>query len=172
MKLHIGVDRPKRAGAHSAVVTAANVDKHPLPDLLHGNERRVFITRKRGAPTKLPQPAHPPCGRGGRRQTRTANKSRVRALGRVRGGKAPVGIHQGALSRAAKERHAMRSRPGAGQRYLCRSHLLITAMPPSCTKNADKARDPDASDAQRPAMVFGMKLHIGVDSQNWRTAPW
>jgi IS5 family transposase len=42
MKLHIGVD--SRSGlAHSAVVTAANVhDKHPLPDLLHGNERRVY----------------------------------------------------------------------------------------------------------------------------------
>jgi IS5 family transposase len=42
MKLHIGVD--SRTGlAHRAVVTAANVhDKHPLPDLLHGNERRVY----------------------------------------------------------------------------------------------------------------------------------
>ena len=42
MKLHIGVD--SRTGlAHSAVVTAANVhDKHPLPDLLHGNEQRVY----------------------------------------------------------------------------------------------------------------------------------
>ena len=42
MKMHIGVD--SRSGlAHSAVVTAANVhDKHPLPDLLHGNERRVY----------------------------------------------------------------------------------------------------------------------------------
>lgn len=42
MKLHIGVD--SRSGlAHSAVVTAANVhDKHPLPDLLHGQERRVY----------------------------------------------------------------------------------------------------------------------------------
>ena len=42
MKLHVGVD--SRTGlAHSAVVTAANVhDKHPLPDLLHGNERRVY----------------------------------------------------------------------------------------------------------------------------------
>jgi transposase, IS5 family len=29
--------------AHSAVVTPANVhDKHALPDLLHGNERRVY----------------------------------------------------------------------------------------------------------------------------------
>jgi transposase, IS5 family len=42
MKMHIGVD--SRTGlAHRAVVTAANVhDKHPLPDLLHGNERRVY----------------------------------------------------------------------------------------------------------------------------------
>ena len=37
MKLHIGVDSQSGL-AHSAVVTAANVhDKHPLPDLLHGN---------------------------------------------------------------------------------------------------------------------------------------
>jgi IS5 family transposase len=42
MKMHIGVD--SRTGlAHSAVVTAANVhDKHPLPNLLHGRERRVY----------------------------------------------------------------------------------------------------------------------------------
>ncbi len=42
MKIHIGVD--SRTGlAHSAVVTAANVhDKHPLPDLLHGSEQRVY----------------------------------------------------------------------------------------------------------------------------------
>jgi transposase, IS5 family len=42
MKLHIGVDS-QTGLAHSAVVTAANVhDKHPLPDLLHGNEQRVY----------------------------------------------------------------------------------------------------------------------------------
>lgn len=42
MKMHIGVD--SRTGlTHRAVVTAANVhDKHPLPDLLHGEERRVY----------------------------------------------------------------------------------------------------------------------------------
>ena len=42
MKMHIGVD--SRTGlTHSAVVTAANVhDKHPLPNLLHGNEQRVY----------------------------------------------------------------------------------------------------------------------------------
>ena len=42
MKLHIGVDSQSGL-AHSAVVTAANLhDKHPLPELLHGNERRVY----------------------------------------------------------------------------------------------------------------------------------
>jgi IS5 family transposase len=40
--MHIGVDSQSGL-AHSAVVTAANVhDKHPLPDLLHGAERRVY----------------------------------------------------------------------------------------------------------------------------------
>jgi IS5 family transposase len=40
--LSIGVD--SRTGlAHRAVVTAANIhDKHPLPALLHGDERRVY----------------------------------------------------------------------------------------------------------------------------------
>ncbi len=42
MKLHIGVDS-QTGLAHTAMVTPANVhDKHPLPDLLHGNERRVY----------------------------------------------------------------------------------------------------------------------------------
>ena len=42
MKVHIGVD--SRTGlVHRAVITAANVhDKHPLPELLHGNEHRVY----------------------------------------------------------------------------------------------------------------------------------
>jgi len=42
MKLHIGVDKDTGL-RHSAVVTAANVhDKHPLPELLHGNEAEVY----------------------------------------------------------------------------------------------------------------------------------
>jgi IS5 family transposase len=42
MKLHIGVDSHTGL-THSAMVTAANVhDKHPLPDLLHGDELRVY----------------------------------------------------------------------------------------------------------------------------------
>jgi len=40
MKLHVGVDS-KTVLAHSTVVTAANVhDKHPLPQLLHGQEEQ------------------------------------------------------------------------------------------------------------------------------------
>jgi IS5 family transposase len=42
MKAHIGVDSQTKL-IHSVVVTAANVhDKHPLPQLLHGEERRVY----------------------------------------------------------------------------------------------------------------------------------
>lgn len=42
MKLHVGMDS-QTGLVHSAVVTAANVhDKHPLPDLLHGQEQRVY----------------------------------------------------------------------------------------------------------------------------------
>lgn len=42
MKLHIGVDS-QTGLTHSAVVTAANIhDKHPLPNLLHGNAQRVY----------------------------------------------------------------------------------------------------------------------------------
>ena len=42
MKLHIGVES-QTGLLYSAKVTPATVhDKHPLPDLLHGNERRVY----------------------------------------------------------------------------------------------------------------------------------
>ena len=42
MKAHIGVDSKTKL-IHSVVATSANVhDKHPIPQLLHGNERRVY----------------------------------------------------------------------------------------------------------------------------------
>ena len=42
MKAHIGVDSKTKL-IHSVVATSANVhDKHPIPDLLHGNENRVY----------------------------------------------------------------------------------------------------------------------------------
>jgi len=60
MKLHIGVDN-QTGPAHSAVLTAANVhDKHPLPDLLHGVERRL-----RGQRLRQPEGADRPQGAPG-----------------------------------------------------------------------------------------------------------
>lgn len=45
MKVHVGADN-KTALVHSAVVTSANVhDKHPLPDLRRGDEKRVYGDR-------------------------------------------------------------------------------------------------------------------------------
>jgi len=42
MKAHIGVDSKTKL-IHSVVATSANVhDKHPIPQLLHGNEHRVY----------------------------------------------------------------------------------------------------------------------------------
>ena len=91
MKLHIGVD--SRTGlAHSAVVTAANVhDKHPLPDLLHGNEQRVYgdsayASQKELIEAKAPQArdfTNQRVRRGGQideaERSRNRNKSKVRA---------------------------------------------------------------------------------------------
>jgi IS5 family transposase len=91
MKLHIGVD--SRTGlAHSAVVTAANVhDKHPLPDLLHGQERRVYgdsayASQKALIEAKAPQArdfTNQRVRKGGEidevQRAKNRNKSRVRA---------------------------------------------------------------------------------------------
>jgi len=60
MKMHIGVDS-QTGLTHSAMVTPANVhDKHPLPDLLHGNEQRVYgdsayASQKAQIESKAPQ---------------------------------------------------------------------------------------------------------------------
>lgn len=91
MKLHIGVD--SRTGlAHRAVVTAANVhDKHPLPQLLHGNERRVYGDSAYASQKALIQAAAPQAKdftnqrvrRGAEideaQRSKNRNKSKVRA---------------------------------------------------------------------------------------------
>lgn len=59
MKLHIGADS-KTGLVHSAVVTSANVhDKHPLGDLLHGAEKRVYGDRGYQGCTDIIQAAAP-----------------------------------------------------------------------------------------------------------------
>lgn len=91
MKMHIGVDSQSGL-AHSAVVTAANVhDKHPLPDLLHGNESRVYGDSAYASQKELIQAKAPKAKDFTNQRTRynglvdevarakNRNKSRVRA---------------------------------------------------------------------------------------------
>lgn len=91
MKLHIGVDSQSGL-AHSAVVTPANVhDKHPLPDLLHGKERRVYgdsayASQKkliRGKAPKAKDFTNQRTRRGGEidevKRGKNRNKSKIRA---------------------------------------------------------------------------------------------
>jgi IS5 family transposase len=91
MKMHIGVD--SRTGlAHSVVVTAANVhDKHPLPELLHGREQRVYgdsayASQKALIEAKAPQArdfTNQRVRKGGEfdeaQRAKNRNKSKVRA---------------------------------------------------------------------------------------------
>ena len=91
MKMHIGVD--SRTGlTHSAVVTAANVhDKHPLPELLHGAEQRVYgdsayASQKELIESKAPKArdfTNQRVRRGGEidevERAKNRNKSKVRA---------------------------------------------------------------------------------------------
>lgn len=59
MKVHVGADA-KTGVAHAAVVTAANVhDKHAVPDLLHGQETRVYGDRGYQGCTDLIKEAAP-----------------------------------------------------------------------------------------------------------------
>jgi IS5 family transposase len=59
MKAHIGVDSETQL-IHSVVVTSANVhDKHPIPQLLHGNEHRVYGDSAYASQKKLIRQAAP-----------------------------------------------------------------------------------------------------------------
>lgn len=91
MKVHVGTD--SRSGlVHRAVVTAANVhDKHPLPQLLHGQEKRVYGDRGYQGCTRLIKQAAPdardftnrrvrkPAGIDERERAKNRTKSRTRA---------------------------------------------------------------------------------------------
>ncbi len=85
MKLHIGVD--SRTGlAHSAVVTAANVhDKHPLPDLMHGNEQRLYGDSAYASQGELIRSKAPRARRGGEvdEAVRAANREKSKVRSRV-----------------------------------------------------------------------------------------
>lgn len=120
MKLHIGVDIQSDL-PHSAKVTPANVhDKHPLPNLLHGNERRVCGDSAYASRGDLIK-AKAPCAKDFTNQrtpradlidkvqrATNRNKSRIHAqVGHVFSVvKRLWGVYQSALPRLAKECHA------------------------------------------------------------------
>ncbi len=57
------------------------------------------------------------------------------------------------------------SAPSLGQRFGITEAIIIGA--PGSTKNADKARDPKMHQTRKGQQwYFGMKLHIGVESQS------
>ena len=91
LKVHVGSDS-KTGIVHSVVVTPANVhDKHPLPDLLHGAEKRVYGDRGYQGCTDIIKAAAPqardftnrrvrfPDGIDEAERLRTRTKSRTRA---------------------------------------------------------------------------------------------
>jgi IS5 family transposase len=79
MKLHIGVDSQSGL-AHSAMVTPANIhDKHPLPHLLHGQERRVYGDSAYASQKELIQAKAP--------KAKDFTNERVRRAGQVDEGK-------------------------------------------------------------------------------------
>ena len=143
MKLHIGVDSQSGL-VHSAVVTAANVhDKHPLPDLLHGNERRVYgdsayarqkeLIRVEGAErVGLHQPARAQ-GQRDEELERMVNRNKSQSARArrtcLRGRQAAVGLRQGALPRTGQERHAGVRGAGAGQHLSGRGVLYAQPRP-------------------------------------------
>jgi IS5 family transposase len=153
MKLHIGVDSQSGL-AHSAVVTAANVhDKHPLPDLLHGNEQRVYGDSAYASQKALIAGKAPKAkdftnqrvrrqgevdeGAAGQEPQQVAHPCSGRA--RVLRGQAAVGLWQGALPRAAKNATRAFTALGAGQHLPWPRALDGTGAPPSCPHHLNRS---------------------------------
>jgi len=146
MKMHIGVDSQSGL-AHSAVVTPANVhDKHPLPQLLHGQEQRVYgdsayASQKALIRGKAPEARDFTNQRGrSRRGSAQQESQQVEDQGQgrtcIRSRQAPVGFHQGALSRAGKERQPCFCSAGPGQRLSLAQAIDGTGAPVMGEKRA------------------------------------
>lgn len=153
MKLHIGVD--SRTGlAHSAVVTAANGhDKHPLPDLLHGQDRRVYGESAYASQRVLIKSMAP--------RAKAFTSQRVRYGGEIdaversktttsrRSGSesntslpwsSGSGLCKGALPRSCQERHALALRAGSGQPLLGARSADGMSAPAAHAKRVREAR--------------------------------
>jgi transposase, IS5 family len=129
MKVHVGADA-KTGVVHAAVVTAANVhDKHPVPDLLHREETRVYgdrgyqgchrLDQGGGAECQgLHQPAGAPAvgrGRGGASEEPDQEPDPGTGGARVPCAQAAVRVCEGALPRADEERQSGVHGAGAGE---------------------------------------------------------
>jgi len=144
MKLHIGVD--SQSGLiHHAVVTSANVhDKHALPDLLHGDEQRVYGDAAYASQQDLIHSKAPDAKdftnertrrRGGEvdesKRSKNRNKSRIRA--RVEHVFAVVkrlwGFAKVRYRGLAKNAGRAFTALALANLYLARGHLLAQARP-------------------------------------------
>ena len=128
-KAHVGVDSKTKL-VHSAVVTAANVsDARVLPELLHGEETRVWgdggsqgqteaihraAPRARGLHAP-PLPFQRPRGRSGSCQEPNQVTGAQQGRACVWNVEAEVRVHEGALPRTEEEREPIVREPGAGE---------------------------------------------------------
>ena len=144
MKLHIGVDSQSGL-THIAVVTPANVhDKHPLPDLLHGHELRVYgdsayASQKDLILSKAPN-AHnfTNCRTrkaGGevdevkRRKNRNKSKDKNPRRTRLCRDQTTVGFYQSTLPRLSQECRSRIYRAGIGEYLLISKSIDGTGAP-------------------------------------------
>jgi transposase, IS5 family len=150
MKMHIGADSQSKL-IHSVVVTPANVhDKHPLPQLLHGNERRVYADAGYAGQQHLIRTVAPNAkafindrAYGGKKLTnrqkeRNRNKSRIRArvehaFGVIKG---VFKFTRSTLYDSRRSGHSRRGRsgslePGWTPISSSRQGLLVTGTHPS-----------------------------------------
>jgi Transposase DDE domain len=114
-KAHIGVDS-KEVVVHSVITTAASVaDKHMLPDLLHGGEKKVWGDAgyqgqteaiHEAAPAghdKPPDQVQELCGRASQAQEHDQGQRQVQGRASVPQLEARLRIYEGALSGPEEE---------------------------------------------------------------------
>ena len=112
-----------KAGWRTAPWVTTACDKHPLPNLLHGNERRGVRRRCQPGPIASASPkAKDFTNQRTRRQARWTKLAKNRNKSRGPGSSTFFAVVKrlwaGALPRAAKERHV--HGPGTGQHLPCR----------------------------------------------------
>jgi transposase, IS5 family len=127
--MHIGADSQTKL-IHSVMITAANVhDKHALPNLLHGQERRVYADAGYAGQQDMIHELAPEAkafvnerAYGGKKLTDAAKGAQPQQVAhpgpgraRLRCHQGRVQVHEGSVPWPAQERHASVCRLRAGQ---------------------------------------------------------